>query len=307
MIEQKIIEVLDRYGIEYWTDGKNVTLGWVNIKCPFCNDHSNHMGIDPDTLMYSCWRCRESGHFTWLVHKLTGIQIEFIRHMIDEGSAGFKKDFAAQIEDMCQPKRRKEKSDDQDVKFPDACHIIDEYTDSRLLDYYLERRDIKLQTLIDNYCLICEAGYHKMRIIIPIFFDGELVSWQAADMTGRAKEKYTMCPDIDVNNYLYKYEEIDTIMVPVEGILDQWRMGKGTVCTFGTSLTDRQKVLIKDKNLEALIFAWDGEAYNYARKMAEEMAPYIDAVGIARLPWGADPDDLGHDKSWQLVAEAEFI
>ena len=38
-----LFEFLDDYDIEYWTEGKNVVKGWVNITCTFCDDDSNHL------------------------------------------------------------------------------------------------------------------------------------------------------------------------------------------------------------------------------------------------------------------------
>ena len=41
-----IISYLENRGVSYWTEGKNVTDGWVNINCPFSPDPSNHLGIN---------------------------------------------------------------------------------------------------------------------------------------------------------------------------------------------------------------------------------------------------------------------
>lgn len=32
----QVKDLLDQYGVPYWTFGKNVSEGWVNIQCPFC-------------------------------------------------------------------------------------------------------------------------------------------------------------------------------------------------------------------------------------------------------------------------------
>jgi len=54
-------DLLKRNRIEYVTRGKNVKRGHLNIQCPFCGsaDPSHHMGIDPGTAEWACWRNAE--------------------------------------------------------------------------------------------------------------------------------------------------------------------------------------------------------------------------------------------------------
>jgi hypothetical protein len=306
---KQITDLLDHYDIEHWeAPAKNVTYGWTNIRCPFCDDHSNHMGMDPDEELYNCWRCHESGGVEYLLSKVTGAAKEYITHLLKGGSTSFKKDMEQQLFDIFNPETKSERPDEiQEVLFPDYSSVIDNRTESPLLDYYCRRRKISRQTLMDHYCLICEAGFYKMRIIIPVFFGGEIVAWQAADMTGTAIKKYLMPPGIFINDFLYGYDDITKRMILTEGVLDKWRTLYDAVTTFGTSLTKRQRKLIKDKQLDELIFAWDGEAYEYALAEAQEVAPYINCVRIARLPWNKDPDELGFDTTWNYIDDAETI
>lgn len=52
-----LIEWFEDNDLEYWTQGKNVTAGWVNIQCVFCDDLSNHLGIRLSDYRVSCWKC----------------------------------------------------------------------------------------------------------------------------------------------------------------------------------------------------------------------------------------------------------
>ena len=47
---------LDSENIHYTESGKNVKSGWIGIKCLWCSDHSNHLGISP-TNKITCWMC----------------------------------------------------------------------------------------------------------------------------------------------------------------------------------------------------------------------------------------------------------
>ena len=63
--------------IAYSTEGKNVTENWVNIECPFpfCDDsvlHSNHLGINLESKLFSCWICGEKGGMDRLIQELEG-------------------------------------------------------------------------------------------------------------------------------------------------------------------------------------------------------------------------------------------
>jgi hypothetical protein len=50
-------QMLQDYQIPYWTEGKNCNPGFININCPFCNDHSNHGGFNIQNEYYNCWLC----------------------------------------------------------------------------------------------------------------------------------------------------------------------------------------------------------------------------------------------------------
>lgn len=51
---------LEEHAIPYITRGPNVSRGETNIRCPFCGsaDPSFHMGLNPETGWWSCWRNR---------------------------------------------------------------------------------------------------------------------------------------------------------------------------------------------------------------------------------------------------------
>jgi len=267
------------------------------------------MGVDRCKLTFNCWRCRQHGYFTYLVARAAGTTEKHVEGLLGNSAIGFKKDAVQQIEDILAEPVAEEEGEPKKPYFPEYAEIIDERTDSPLLEYYMKRRNISLQTLMQHYCLICECGSHKMRIIIPVLWEGEVVSWQAADMTGQAVLKYRTAPGPKLNQYLYEYYKIQlgSTIYLVEGVLDHWRMEHDVLCHFGTSITPRQRRLIVDKQPEEVLFAWDGEAYEYAVKAANEVAPYLPRVGILRLLDGRDPDNYGRDSVLALKETAEWL
>ena len=307
---KEIIEIFDHFDIEWWDKGKNVTDGWINIQCPFCDDASNHCGTDIDSLQFSCWKCRESGNFSWLIHVITGVSTDYVEELLDTGAVNFRTDVADQINDIGKTKNQEETASRKiKIQFPKEAERITINTDSDLFLHFIERRRLTIKTCIEYGCYICEYGEYKMRMIIPVYFENKLVAWQAMDMTGMAELKYRTSPGAFINDYLSSYDVIKPggRMILTEGRMDEWRVGENTVCTFGTSLTTRQKRLIYDKKPKELIFAWDGEAYQYAKEMGQEMAPYIGNIKVLELPWGIDPDDYGQEETLALIEDTRSL
>lgn len=298
--KQKIVDILNNFDVDNWTSGKNVTRGWVNICCPFCDDGSNHCGINPSSEVFSCWRCGKTGHFVDLLVTLTGLPFSQCKEVISESSISFKE-------------RLEEEAPESDlvatieVKLPERFELITNDTNFPLLDSYLERRNISRTTLIENECGVCRVGKYMNRMIIPVFYRSELASFQAADLTGFANLKYRSAP-IEmgaINNFLYNYDRIKSggRMIVEEGVLDVWRTGDEAVAAFTSTLTKEQRKLILAKNLEELYICLDCElvAYYKAVEMAKEFEAYIPVVEVVKLPFGKDPDELGREEIYRCI------
>lgn len=303
--KQRIIEIYNRFGIPYWVSGKNVTRGWVNIRCIFCDDPSNHLGVDPATGLYNCWRCGQSNSFIDLLTELTGLSYGDCKNIVEESSISFKESTV----DFIDKAFAKESSNVTNVVgtkvgLPKGFELVTQNTDFPLLDAYLRRRSISIDTIIEHCCGVCRTGSYMNRLVIPIIFRGEVVSFQAADMTGFAQLKYRGAPKpYEVNNYLYNYDGIDKRMIVVEGILDSWRVGDEAVAAFTSSLTEQQKKLILAKNLDELYLCFDSEL-KASYKSREEIGyfiPFVPVVEPIDLPEGEDPDSLGHEKIYELI------
>ena len=102
---------------------------------------------------------------------------------------------------------------------------------------YLRSRNItdemidhfQLQYIIKNMNVVFpnkeEKQYKtKYRIFIPIFdINGVIVSWQARDITGRAKNKYLFPPEFKSAEYLYNINAIQQnprYLIITEGVFD---------------------------------------------------------------------------------------
>jgi DNA primase len=310
--KEKIIDIFKHFEVPHFTEGKNVTKGWVNVQCPFprCGDESNHCGVDPRTERFNCWKCGETGSFIDLLIELTGLSYKECRDIISTPSVSFQESATDYIDKVfSEDGPESTRIVHGKINLPERFELATYDTKFPLLYSYLERRNISINTIIEHECGICRSGSYMNRLVIPVFFQQEIVAFQAADLTGFAELKYKTSSD-RINDYLYGYDKIENgKVVLVEGILDAWRVGKDALATFGTHITERQKYLILGKNLKELIFAWDGDAYWKARQVADFFRSFVESVGIVRFPEGEDPDSYGRDYGqgalFELIEQAE--
>jgi hypothetical protein len=310
-----IISILEKYGVEYWEEGKNVTEDAVNIECPLCEDASNHCGIFRDSLQFKCWRCSQSGNFAYLIAVITGQPKDVCKQEIEEFTTSFHLDPELQIQQILQgdleteEKKAKRKFSG---KWPEYTEPLD--PEFPLLQYYLEERsrraaeDLEFQTLLEYECQMCRVGPYMNRLIIPVFFQDKLVGYQGADMTLRSETKYKTS-DNEINQYLYNWDRIDPYkdyLILAEGLLDVWRLGGNTLGTFGSTLTDIQFRLILKYKPKKLIFCWDEDAYFVSEREAQKFEPFIEEVFTVSFPEGEDPDSYGHVASWELINQECF-
>lgn len=306
--KQKIIDIYTNLDISYYTEGKNVTSGWVEVQCPFCADSSHHCGVNHSTELFNCWICGRKGHFVDLLMELTGLSFAACKSLVIESTATFREPVVDTIRHTFEEKLSEpELSSDVEVELPKRFELITCDTNSSLLDAYLQRRNFTRALLMDHKCGICKSGPYMHRLIAPVFYQGKLVSFQAADMTGFGSLPYRAAPLSmgRINDYLYGYDEIDKIMIVVEGLTDKWRAGKESVAAFTSHLTPSQRELIKKKELDELYFCFDPEltAYFKSREEAEEFRAYVPKVEVLRLPYGKDPDKAGQEEIYRCMAE----
>lgn len=302
-----ITSILDNHGIEYWEEGNNVSPDTVNVQCPFCDDHSNHCGIFVENMVYHCWRCDGKGWFGYLLSTLTGRSLQVCNEEIEAAGYTFTKTPLEEIQSVFRGSVKPRKEENKFQGLPEYFEAITSNTNFPLLDWYLNLRKVEKATVIDHNCGICRVGPFMNRMIIPVFERGQVVSYQAADLTRKSPWKYKNA--FAKMDFLYNIDRIQKkgLLIITEGVLDCWRVGPHCVCSFGTHLTDRQKSLIIEKEPEYLIGLWDNDAYWKMVEQMEYFDPFVENVVTRLLPEGQDPDsmgrDFGRDKLWELILE----
>lgn len=262
--------------------------GWVNVRCPLCEDHASHGGFYLEDGHYHCWRC--GGH--WLpkvVAALLGRSLHAARELYEKYERYTK--VAEQV--------RRKAASGNDFKLPGddlgKYHIR-----------YLEQRGFNAAEVVHRYGLRGTGPIARafdmdwaLRLVIPIHdINGRLVACQGRDISNKSKLRYTASPIekslMDYKDTLYAGHLVrgDSVYV-VEGVFDAIRLGAGFVATFGTQLSKAQLKELRRWRHVGFIFDPEPEAQAKARKYATE----LDSVGVsAELisldTGGRDPAEL---------------
>jgi len=150
------------------------------------------------------------------------------------------------------------------------------------------------------------TGPYKFRIIAPVMFQGELVSYQGRDITGRAELRYKACKlteeRVHHKDIVYGYDLVPgKRVVVVEGITDVWRLGPGAVATFGSQWTESQLLLLKDFEKVFVLFdPKDEKAVESGKELAQNLALFTKAESIVIEEWD-DPGSASDEDAMEIM------
>lgn len=294
----QILKLISDYNIDSTTTGSKSTEGWVNIKCPFCNDHSYKLGIHITGGACNCWGCGSHALLD-TIKKLLNLSTQDARQI--------KKEYSGK-EKRTAREEAKAKIKSEVCKLPIGCGKLT--TKHKM---YLRERGFDANELVNVWGLLGTGivGDYKHRIIAPIYYNGVIVSWQGRDITGKAEKKWKACRSID--EILDHQKIVDGLdhcsgdaCVVVEGRADMWRLGKGAVCVFGISVTTSQVNLLA-KRFKKCYIMFDGE--ELAIKRAEKLGALLSArnveVEILVLDKG-DPGEMRQEDADELMQSLGF-
>lgn len=287
--------------VPFHTEGKNNIPGWTNVKCPWCDDHSAHCNFSPDGRV-KCWRCKAGSHIAG-VARLGGYTFAQAAQLVREYGGS---------EAVQAPRHSRLVGKASSVTLPGSDRLRDFHVK------YLEGRGFDPDELKFRYGIRGTGPMERwqgidfqLRIVIPIFdMDGNLVNFQGRDITGRQELRYKCCPVekavLHHKHTLYGahlWKHSDRVVV-CEGVFDQWRLGPGSVCTFGTSVTREQILLLSRWDEVVLAFDDEPDAQKHAREIAVELSSMGKAIVQCRPDFGLnadgsvrDPGDLTQDEA----------
>jgi len=283
-----VISYLEDKGIKYWKGPrKNISRNWIGINCPWCDDPSNHLGINLENNLINCWRCGKKGSIMKLLLKLEKSYNYAIRTLMK-----YQNDYKIKLEPIEETK---------EVKLPGDNNFTKMHLD------FLLKRGLNPDFVIDHYKLkACgPAGKYKFRIIIPVFVGGRLVTFTSRDITGK-RTKYMHCPSnksiMPIKSTLYNIDRARDTVVLVEGVFDVFRLGDGSIASFGTELTKNQISLLLKKEIKNIFIMFDSDAIDKAKKVAATISTLFDHVEIIKLKEG-DAANLSEEDAKILMGE----
>jgi DNA primase len=291
-----IQELLNDLNVKYWTHGKNVSKGWLGIKCPFddCSDKSNHMGISLETGHFSCWKCKRTGDIYDIISVLLNGSYYDAKKLINKHYSPDK------LNKNIRMVKRK-------IEYKDVLpsNSTEELMEDHI-EYLLSRKFIPAD-LKEEYHIRSAGitGKYKFRIIAPVIQDRLIMTFTGMATHGQ-EPKYKHCSDElsvqSIKSCIYNLDSVRDTIIIAEGITDVWRIGKGSVATFGTKFTDAQINLLIKKKLKRAFVMFDSDAIRLGKDLAFQLTPFIKEVELIELEEG-DPADLSINEVENLRKE----
>ena len=297
----KIEKLLTDYGIDFATTHKNIRDGWIGLPdCPFCGSSDKyHLGYSLDENYFSCWQC--GGH---------GVEytLQKILHISRDKAVELIRKYGGKTKEKRKP--AKIKAGSQRFKLPPGQLNITPRHEA-----YLRGRGFDdVDALVNQWGLMGTAPIAKIdqlnygnRILAPIFWGTQIVSFQARDITGQAFAKYMACPpEREIISHKHVLYGIPGYWgkkgICVEGIVDVWRFGVDSFATLGIKYTRQQLKTIKD-HFEEITVIYDPEkqAQIQARKLVNELK--FNGVKAKTLNIHSDPGDLSQEEADIIVEE----
>ena len=284
-----VTRYLNSRGIPYATEGKNISTkgNWIGIQCLWCSDHSNHLGINLDHKTINCWVCPVKGTILKLIMQIDGCGIERAVSTVSEFS---------DVSIYVASKRRGE----SEVRERISKVKLDKFIQNELMTAHakwLESRSFDPEWIFKEYNLMCcgPVGDWKLRLIIPFYEKGRLITHSSRDITNKAEIPYLhLSIDksiIHAKETLYNIETMGDTVIVVEGPTDVWRLGKSVVATMGYKYTPAQLTALTKARRIFIMFDAEDMAQEVALNLANDLSTVVSHVENVCLSEG-DPGDL---------------
>lgn len=289
-MQYDLVQFLKDHVIQF---NPSVNAGWINIPCPFCGDRGEHGGFNLAGGYYTCFRCGG--------HSLPSIASRLLNCNLGEAKAALDR-YEGRLSNLALLNKKR----------PQAKHIDLPGGDLEPRHRkYLRQRGFSPAELVRKYGIRGTglAGEWAFRIIIPIVYQGQVVSYQGRDITGKQELRYkTLDVEssiVDPKSILYGMDRcLNRRVGIVEGVFDQWRLGDNVAATLGTSMTEAQLGLLAQRFTE-VVFLFDPEleAQERARRQGERLAALGVSVEVVDTELDHDPGDMTPEEAQRIKRE----
>lgn len=295
-----ILQLYQDYSVDYKTEGhKHCRPGWVNTPCPFCisepGHEGYHLGAALDGSTFYCWRCGWHPPVK-AISALLKIRYDDAKQLMYQ-YLGIVSHTQTTIPKV-RTKVHKHPSGTTELQ---PQHVK-----------YLESRNFDPDYLVQEWGLLGTGPVSMLdginfsyRILAPILWNADEVTFQTRDITNRHPLRYLACPE---NREIMKHKHIlygkqnkwGDIGICVEGITDVWRLGEFSFCTFGIKFTYAQLRLISN-TFKRVFVIFDDESQ--AQQQAKELVADLRFRGVdsERIVIKGDPASMPQNEANYLV------
>ncbi len=255
-----IIEILEQFDIPYRMQGEthHATSSFAQVDCCYCSPNSNRwrMGISLQGFTCLCWTCGQHSFFDTL-KELTGLP----SHEVIKLKSG--------IDSTYRERKVKHKGK---LILPKglapmlSCH-----------KKYLRGRGFdpeKLERLwgIQGIGLASKLAW---RLFIPVFQQGEMVSWTTRSIVDEGVRYINAPPEseaVPLKDCVGGIDYARHSIIVTEGPLDAMNLGPGAVCTYGVNVTSAQINLLRHFPMRTVCFDSEPSAQKRSRDLCRELS-----------------------------------
>lgn len=264
------LKLFQDYNIVAFSDKRNE---WVNIDCPYCDEKGHYnMGFNCAGNYYHCWKSLHQYPIKKVLSDVLNVPMNSVDEILSEYEGGARLS-----------KKLKSKSNVKSIELP-----TDTFTPAERK--YLKSRGFSPKYLNQKYGIVGGgiSGKWKFRIIIPIYYNGQLMSWTGRSILSKKKIKELGIPryknlsiEESVKNPKELFFNLDNCkgkeVVLTEGSFDVLRFDGNAICSLGTELTEGQITLLSER-FEKIFILFDNEPE--AQEKAHKFGMQLSSIGI---------------------------
>lgn len=295
-----IIQLYKDFNVPFATEGhKHCREGWVNTTCPFCTGNPGmHLGYNMADNYYVCWRCG------W---KATNKAIALLIHVSEKEAKeiarkyGGKSHVKSAVTVRVGQKKFRLPPSTAPMNDRHKRYLTKRKFDPEVIEKIWDVQGTGPISLMDGISF-------SHRLVIPIYWENRIVSFQTRDITAKHSLRYITCPEqreIVKHKHIF-YQAIPTkdsdACICVEGVTDAWRFGYGAIATFGIKYTKYQvREISKRFKKVFVVFDDDPQAIKQSEKLTAELI--LRGVDAYSIKIQGDPGDMSQSDADTLKKE----
>lgn len=295
-----IIQLYKDFNVPFATEGhKHCREGWVNTTCPFCTGNPGmHLGYNMADDFYVCWRCGWKA-----THKALALLIHVSEKEAKEIARkyGGKSHVKSTVTVKVGQKKFRLPPSTAPMNDRHKRYLTKRKFDPEVIEKIWDVQGTGPISLMDGISF-------SHRLVIPIYWENRIVSFQTRDITAKHSLRYITCPEqreIVKHKHIF-YQAIPTkdsdACICVEGVTDAWRFGYGAIATFGIKYTKYQvREISKRFKKVFVVFDDDPQAIKQSEKLTAELI--LRGVDAYSIKIQGDPGDMAQTDADALKKE----